>query len=42
MGISTSCVPTVYGPVYEGNEGVGLRNENRDMAKYKFFSFVCE
>lgn len=30
-GISTSSVPTVYGPVYLGNKATGLRLENQDV-----------
>jgi len=31
MGISQSTVPTLYGPVYAGNDGVGFRCESRDV-----------
>ena len=30
-GISTSTEPTLYGPVYDGKAGVGLKRENHDM-----------
>ncbi len=30
VGISTSVLPTLYGPVYEGKPGVGLSCERKD------------
>ena len=30
-GISTSTEPTLYGPVYDGKAGVGLKRESHDM-----------
>ena len=30
MGISTSTVPTLYGPVYSGKPGMGFRRERYD------------
>ena len=30
-GISTSTEPTLYGPVYDGKAGVGLKRENHDI-----------
>lgn len=30
-GISTSAEPTLYGPVYDGKAGVGLKRKNHDI-----------
>lgn len=40
-GISTSTVPTLYGPVYSGNVGTGLKlDTNRAMLVAKRWDLV--
>lgn len=36
IGISTSVLPTWYGPVYEGKLGVGLRCDKKETMIEKF------
>lgn len=43
-GISTSIVPTLWGPVYSGNPGTGLRRESRELilnAGVRVWEMLC-